>query len=216
MRASPLATGDTASTPWTCSTARATPSGDAREAVGVDEGQVAGERLVDGLVEGLGDRGGEGRHERDQRQPDHQRRRRGGRATWVAKRVLARKSPGDAAQALDRPADDRRDRPDQAVGQHRDADEQQHQARAEELEGERPRCRSRTARRRSATAPSRRQRRRRSRSAAGSAERRASSPGSRSASSGVTRVARSAGTNDATIVETRPTTRATITVLWSR
>ena len=54
--------------------------------------QVAGERAVDGLVDrGLG-AGREHRHERDQREPDRQRRGGDQRAPGLAHRVLAREA----------------------------------------------------------------------------------------------------------------------------
>ena len=54
------------------------------------------------------------------------------RAARLAHRVLARQAPGQAAQPLQRPADERRQRPHQPRAEHRHAEQRRHGAAADE------------------------------------------------------------------------------------
>ncbi len=102
---------------------------DVREPVGVGDDQIAGERLVDRIVDRAAQPGGEDGDEGDQRESDHQCRRGGGGAARVADRVLPRQAPRHSAQPLERAADQRRQGRDQARAPQGDADE--HGARAD-------------------------------------------------------------------------------------
>ncbi len=74
-------------------------------------------------------------HEGDERDADHQRGRGRSRPAWVAARVALRELPGGTAQATRRPADDRRDRPDQLRREQCDPEEEREDA---EAEGQQP------------------------------------------------------------------------------
>ena len=94
---------------------------DRREAVRVLEDHVALEVLVDRLRDRRLEAGGEDGHEGHEREPDHQRGRRGGGAAGLAHRVLAREPAGQPADALHRLAGQRRERPDEPRREQRGA-----------------------------------------------------------------------------------------------
>ena len=71
---------------------------------------------------------GEDGDEDHQAKPDHEGGGGGGGAGGVAAGVLARQAATGAAEALERPADDPRERADDVLGDHGDGDEQQHRA----------------------------------------------------------------------------------------
>ena len=96
---------------------------DLREAVHVLDHEVALEVPVDRPRDRSLDPGGEDGDEDHEREADHQRRRGHGRARRLAQRVLARQPPGEPAQALDRPARDRGERPHEPRAHERDAEQ---------------------------------------------------------------------------------------------
>ena len=131
MKRTPL----TAPTPGTSRSAADDRRRRLAEAVLRADREVAGERAVDRAIDRALQPGGEDRHERDERDADHERRRRDGRARRVAGRVLAREAAADAGEALQRRADDRRDRPHELRAEQRDAEEDRHRAAAERRRG---------------------------------------------------------------------------------
>ena len=146
----------------------------------------------------------EDRHERDERDADHQRGRGRRRARRVAHRVAPGEAAGDAADPLAGTAEHGRQRTSEPVRQHRDADEQQQAARRHRRAADRrldPAAEQRVAedQQREAGDAERRDRDLARALAGGSSE-----PSCRIAT-GATRVARSAGTSPESIVTTTPT-----------
>ena len=88
------------------------------------------DRAVDRVLEARGEDGDED-HERE---ADHQRRRRDRGARRVARGVVARELAGRVPEALQRPADDGRQRAHDVARAQRDADE--HEQRAEPHRGD--------------------------------------------------------------------------------
>ena len=101
---------------------------DRREVVLRRDRVVGGEDLVDGAAERARDPGRKRRHERDERQADHQRRRGRGGPLRVAPCVVAREPSRRAAEPCGRRAERCRERPDEPGGEERDADEDQQRA----------------------------------------------------------------------------------------
>ena len=125
-RASPARTLPTNSTP--CAVARRLTHADRkRREVVLGRHRVVGvlPELVDGVPEGRDDAGGEHRDERDERQADHQRRRRRGGSLRIAPGVVARERSGHAAESCPRPPQPGRERPDETLREQRDAEEDQ-------------------------------------------------------------------------------------------
>ena len=135
--------------------------GDRCEPVLVDDDEVAGgERPVDGAVDRAAKTGGEDRHERDERDADHERRGGHRGAAGIAQRVLAGEPPGDPEDRLQRPPDERRERAHEERAEHRDRQEDDERPEAHERRPRSRRRRCRTARRAAARRPGRRAARR--------------------------------------------------------
>ena len=199
-----------------------TPSADAERRVGGGRERAAAvlgrddvvgvDLLLDGRLRRGAQAGAERGDDGDQREADHQRGGRRGRAPGVADRVLAGEPAGRAAEAGGREADQRGERLHQARSEHGDADEQREHADAERQRDESAADAAEQADRRARPA---RGRRRRCRGV------RACGPGrptvvavepSRTAEIGGTRVARSAGTMLATSVTIVPVSMLTMIV----
>ena len=105
---------------------------DRREAVAVLDHQPTLEVFVDDLGDRALQTSGEDGDEGDQGEADHQGRRGDGGAARVALRVLPRQAPGEAAEALQRPAGDHRQRRHQAGAEERNAEHDRHRAGADQ------------------------------------------------------------------------------------
>ena len=121
----------TASTPGTLRGARRGAAGDRREAVAVLDHQAAGEVFVDDLGDRALQAGGEDRHEDDERDADHERGRGDRGAAGLRVAFSRARRPLTPAQALERRADERGDRPHELRAEQRDGEEDGDRAGAE-------------------------------------------------------------------------------------
>ena len=124
MRASPARIGETAVTPGVTADRVVRLLRERVEPVLGGQRVVRDEQLVDRVAERRAQSGAQDRHERDQREADHQRRRCRRGPARVSHRVLAGERAGGAADPSAGPAEHRRERTDRPLRVHRDADEE--------------------------------------------------------------------------------------------